>query len=152
MSGIVAETIQTLEPLAVEKEIQLENVTPLPGIEGDPIRIRQVLFNLRTNALSHTPPGGKITVGGSCDSQWICLSVTDTGEGHEPDQLASVFNRFYRGDKSRSRETGGSGLGLAIVKAILEEHGGRVEARSKGKRKGSSFLVFLPLNKTAQVS
>ncbi len=68
----------------------------------------------------------------------------DTGEGLEPEQLASVFDRFYRADKSRSRETGGTGLGLAIVKAIVEAHGGRVEAASAGKSRGSRFTLRFP--------
>jgi two-component system, OmpR family, sensor histidine kinase BaeS len=86
----------------------MENAVPqLPEIDRDPIRIRQVLFNLLSNAFRHTPPGGKITLRGDSKNQGISLSVTDIGEGLEPDQLASVFYRFYRGDKSRSRETGG---------------------------------------------
>jgi signal transduction histidine kinase len=72
------------------------------------------------------------------------LSVKDSGEGLLPDQLAAVFDRFYRADKSRSRETGGTGLGLAIVKAIVESHGGQVKARSEGKGKGSEFIIVLP--------
>ena len=142
LNAIVAESVQALEPLAVEKEILLENVVPLlPIIEGDAVRIRQVLFNLLSNALRHTPQGGKISVNGACMDQEIRLSVTDTGDGLEPAQLTSVFDRFYRGDKSRSRETGGSGLGLAIVKAIVEQHGGKVEVHSAGQGKGSTFTV-----------
>jgi signal transduction histidine kinase len=76
----------------------------------------------------------------------VLLSVQDTGEGLDPEQLAAVFDRFYRGDKSRSRETGGSGLGLAIVKAIVEAHGGRVAAQSAGKGQGCTFVVALPLD------
>ena len=116
----------------------------LPDIQADPDRIRQVLFNLLFNGLRHTPPGGKITLEGTADDQGICVSVTDTGEGLDPEQLSSVFDRFYRGDKSRSRETGGSGLGLAIVKAIVEAHGGRVEVHSPGKGLGSTFTVYFP--------
>ncbi len=110
----------------------------------DPLRIRQVLFNLLSNALQHTPEGGKIILSGETGSGVVVLSVKDTGEGLEPEQLPAVFDRFYRADKSRSRETGGTGLGLAIVKAIVEAHGGHVEAQSPGKGKGSLFKVFLP--------
>lgn len=78
------------------------------------------------------------------------MSIADSGEGLEPEQLLAVFDRFYRGDKSRNRDTGGTGLGLAIVKAILEEHGGWVEARSEGKGKGSTFMVYLPISKFSQ--
>lgn len=147
VNAIVTETVQALEPLSAEKEILVVNeVPPLPVLEGDSIRIRQVLFNLLSNALRHTPSGGKITLAGAEYDKNICLSVTDTGEGLEPIQFASVFDRFYRGDKSRSRETGGSGLGLAIVKAIVEAHGGHVEVCSDGKGKGSTFKVYFPLH------
>jgi signal transduction histidine kinase len=116
----------------------------LPEVNVDPLRIRQVLFNLLTNALRHTPAGGEITVSGASSLGEISLAVQDTGEGLEPEQLLAVFDRFYRADKSRNRESGGAGLGLAIVKAIVEAHGGRVEAHSDGKGRGSRFLVFLP--------
>jgi signal transduction histidine kinase len=75
----------------------------------------------------------------------VVLSVKDLGEGLLPDQLAAVFDRFYRADKSRSRETGGTGLGLAIVKAIVESYGGRVQVSSEGFGKGSQFLIYLPM-------
>jgi two-component system sensor histidine kinase BaeS len=103
-----------------------------------------VLFNLLVNALRHTPPNGRITVKAERLAGSVILKVQDTGEGMEPEQLAAVFDRFYRGDKSRSRETGGTGLGLAIVKALVESHGGQVKARSEGKGKGSEFIIVLP--------
>ncbi len=145
LKALAAETIQALEPLAAEKNVTLVEAMPqLAEVRLDPFRVRQVLFNLLTNALRHTPEGGQITLSGQTGDGWILLSVRDTGEGLEAEQLAAVFDRFYRGDKSRSRETGGTGLGLAIVKAIVEEHGGRVEARSAGKGQGSEFVVRLP--------
>ena len=116
----------------------------MPELLVDSIRIRQVLFNLLANALRHTPAGGQVTVSATATAGEVLLAVQDTGEGLDPEQLAAVFDRFYRGDKSRSRETGGAGLGLAIVKAIIEAHGGRVAAQSAGK--GCAFMVTLPLN------
>ena len=74
----------------------------------------------------------------------VRLEVRDTGEGLASEDLAAVFDRFYRADRSRSRDTGGSGLGLAIVKGIVEAHGGTVEARSEGRGRGSTFTVRLP--------
>lgn len=155
LKALVAETIQALEPLAVEKGVTLADEMPLlPQVMVDPFRIRQVLFNLLTNALRHTPASGTITVNGQASEGWITLSIQDTGDGLEPEQLAAVFDRFYRGDKSRSRETGGTGLGLAIVKAIVTAHGGQVEAHSAGKGQGSVFSFRLPrdvnLNKIEQ--
>ena len=75
----------------------------------------------------------------------MSISVQDNGEGLEAEQLTAVFNRFYRADKSRSRDTGGSGLGLAIVKALVEQHGGRVEVKSAGRGQGCEFILWLPL-------
>ena len=149
LKTLVTETVQALEPLAQEKEVRLlEDIPVLPCVSADPGRIQQVFFNLLSNSLRHTPPGGSITVRVEVVMEELYVSFEDTGEGLEPEQLSTVFDRFYRGDKSRSRDTGGTGLGLAIVKAILEEHGGRIEARSEGKGKGSIFLVILPIDKS----
>jgi signal transduction histidine kinase len=146
---LIIESLQALEPLAFERDIVLSNEIPaLPEISADPMRIRQVLFNLLSNALRHTPDGGKITISGKSYESNILLSIRDTGEGLSPDQLAAVFDRFYRVDKSRSRETGGTGLGLAIVKAIVEAHGGKVEAHSAGKGQGCEFLVQIPVKRS----
>ncbi len=145
LKSLAAETLQALEPLAVEKGVILsDEVAQLPPVNVDPFRIRQVLFNLLSNALRHTPAGGKVNLKGATGPGMITFSVQDNGEGLEPDQLPAVFDRFYRADKSRSRETGGSGLGLAIVKAIVETHGGTVEAHSAGKGQGSEFIFRLP--------
>ncbi|HEY9076166.1 MAG TPA: ATP-binding protein [Anaerolineaceae bacterium] len=146
LPALLSETIQALEPLAAEKNITLANqAAPLPVMTLDPFRIRQVFFNLLTNALRHTPEGGTITVTSQSSAGWVTLSFKDNGEGLDAGQLANVFDRFYRGDKSRNRETGGTGLGLAIVKAIVTAHGGEVEARSAGKDQGSEFVIRLPL-------
>jgi two-component system OmpR family sensor kinase/two-component system sensor histidine kinase BaeS len=145
LNSLIADAVQALEPLAAEKSVRLiYEPVQLPELSVDPTRIRQALFNLLSNALRHTPSGGKILVAGEQVGGEVALSVEDTGEGLLPDQLAAVFDRFYRTDKSRSRETGGTGLGLAIVKAIVEAHGGRVTVASKGLEKGSRFAVFLP--------
>ena len=145
LKALVAETLQALEPLAVEKGVSLDdNVPPLPECTLDPFRIRQVLFNLLSNSLRHTPAGGKISVSAEAGAGWLVLTVQDNGEGLESGQLPAVFDRFYRADKSRSRETGGTGLGLAIVKAIVEAHGGQVQAESAGKNQGSRFTIRLP--------
>jgi signal transduction histidine kinase len=145
LNSLLMDTVQALEPLAAEKGVRLVYQTAqLPELSVDSMRIRQVLFNLLSNALRHTPSGGEIFVAGNQVKGEAVLSVKDTGEGLLPDQCAAVFERFYRGDKSRSRETGGTGLGLAIVKAIVESHGGRVDASSEGLGKGSRFSIYLP--------
>jgi signal transduction histidine kinase len=142
---LVIETLQALEPLAAEKQVQLlAEIPDMLPVSLDPIRIRQVLFNLLSNALRHTPAAGVIRVVGSRGPAGLSLVIEDTGEGLTQDQLASVFDRFYRTDRSRSRETGGTGLGLAIVKAIVETHGGTVTAYSAGTGQGSRFTIVLP--------
>lgn len=144
LHALVVETIQALEPLAAERGVALLNRTEeLPSVDVDPIRLRQVLFNLLTNALRHTPTGGQVMVSGESQANQVRLTVQDTGEGLTPEQLAAVYDRFYRGDKSRSRDSGSTGLGLAIVKAIVEAHGGRVTAESAGKGRGSTFSITL---------
>jgi len=148
LTALVAETLQAIEPLAAEEDVHLENDTAqLPELFVDAIRIRQVLFNLLSNALRYTPAGGQITVSTRAAAGEVLLSVQDSGEGLDPEELAAVFDRLYRVDRSRSRETGGSGLGLAIVKAIVEAHGGRVAAQSAGKGQGCTFVVTLPLDR-----
>ena len=104
---------------------------------ADAIRVRQILVNLLTNADRHTPAGGTITVRGSRQNGSVILEVQNTGSFLEPDQLARVFERFYRADPARRRSTGGSGLGLSIVKHLVEAQGGSVWAKS-----GESVVTF----------
>ena len=113
-----------------------------PPVTVDEIRMTQVLSNLLSNALRYTPPGGQIVLGAAARGDGVELSVRDTGAGIPPADLPFVFNRFYRADKSRSDE-GESGLGLAIVKALVEAHGGTIEALSELGR-GTTMLIHLP--------
>ncbi len=119
------------------------------------MRIEQVIVNLLTNAIHHTPPGGSITVSVKALTQTvenqssILISVVDTGEGIAAEHLPHIFERFYRGSDSRARSEGGTGLGLAIVKHLVLAHGGKVWAQSK-LGEGSTFYVLLPLKATPQ--
>ena len=145
IGALIDETIQALEPLAAEKGVAITaDAGYLPPERVDAGRIRQALINLLSNALRHTPAGGKIVVRASARGVELRLSVADNGDGLRPEQLERVFDRFYRADESRSRETGGTGLGLAIVKAIAEAHGGRAEAHSDGPGKGCLFTLVIP--------
>lgn len=147
LNALVTDALQALEPLAAENGVTLADELPLlPAVSADPDRVRQVLFNLLVNALRHTPLGGRVTVGGSHSAGAVTIWVADTGEGLDGSDLAAVFDRFYRADRSRSRQTGGSGLGLAIVKALVEAHGGQVAAESPGRGQGSRFVFSLPLS------
>lgn len=115
----------------------------LPPVLADPERLRQVLRNLLDNALAATAPTGAITLTGRAEGGEVELAVTDTGSGIEPEHLPHVFERLYRADPSRSRESGGAGLGLAITKQLVEAQGGRVGVESEPGR-GSRFWVRLP--------
>jgi signal transduction histidine kinase len=146
VAGLAEETVTAFELLAEEKGIPLAmQLAPgLQPIAADRVRVRQSLHNLLANALRHTPSGGMITIAAQPEAAGVALSVADTGDGIDPAALVHVFERFYRTDPSRSRETGGSGLGLAIVKALIEAQGGTVEAASPGLGQGSIFTLHLP--------
>ncbi|HEY0261234.1 MAG TPA: HAMP domain-containing sensor histidine kinase [Lacisediminihabitans sp.] len=115
-----------------------------PVVDADPLRLRQAIDNLVTNALRHTPAGGTVTVSAREDSYELVIEVADTGIGIAPDDLPHVFDRFWRAEKSRNRRTGGSGLGLSIVRRLAEAHGGTVTASSTVGG-GSVFAIRLPL-------
>ncbi|MFC5913650.1 HAMP domain-containing sensor histidine kinase [Streptomyces pulveraceus] len=113
-------------------------------VRGDPMRLHQVLVNLLANARTHTPPGTTVTVRvrPAADRPWVTLEVRDDGPGIPPELLPHVFERFARGDASRSRAAGSTGLGLAIVQAVVAAHGGRVSVESVPGR--TVFAVRLP--------
>jgi signal transduction histidine kinase len=114
-----------------------------PEIDADPVRLRQAVGNLVGNALRHTPPGGTVRLSGRREGAWIVIDVADTGTGISAEDLPKVFDRFWRAEKSRNRQSGGSGLGLAIVRQLAEAHGGTVTATSVLGR-GSTFTLRLP--------
>lgn len=124
-------------------EVVLESSEGLPQAWADPDRTAQVIRNLMNNAFNYTPEGGTITVRLTPDPDGVTVSVIDTGAGIPPEDLAYVFERFYRVDRSRTRSTGGSGLGLAIVKQLVEAQGGSVRVEST-VGKGSTFSFSIP--------
>ncbi len=113
-------------------------------ITADPIRLRQAVGNLITNAIRHTPAGGRIEIISRTAMGRLHIDVSDTGPGIPPEQQSLVFERFWRADKSRSRQTGGSGLGLSIVRKLAEAHGGTVSVASTPGH-GATFTIQLPL-------
>ncbi len=115
-----------------------------PRLVADPVRLRQAVGNLVTNAVRHTPPGGTVTIGADSNGGHVVIAVADTGTGIAEEDLPRVFERFWRAEKSRSRQTGGSGLGLAIVRKLAEAHGGTVSATSTPGQ-GSVFTLRLPV-------
>jgi signal transduction histidine kinase len=125
---------------AAERGVTLRAEQPpnLPELEVDRVRIGEVLANLVSNALRHTPSGGTVTIAADRDEGGVAFRVTDTGEGIAPDELAHVFDRFARSPESR-----GSGLGLAIAKSLVQAHGGTISAESEPGR-GTTIRFVLP--------
>ena len=145
VSAVVQSTVEAFSAAAAERQMSLTGDTPsdLPLARADAERVAQVLGNLLSNALRHTPPGGSIGVKASSRPGWVEVSVSDTGEGIAADDVPYVFDRFWRGDKTRARESGGSGLGLAIARRLIEAQGGQIGVES-GIGKGSRFWFVLP--------
>jgi two-component system, OmpR family, phosphate regulon sensor histidine kinase PhoR len=145
---VTEDVIDQFEEKAQKKEIKLRLLGEHQKVHvfADAQRITQVMNNLISNAINYTPEGGEVKVSFDVGRKNVTTMVTDTGEGIPPPHLDRIFQRFYRVDKSRSRERGGTGLGLAIVKHILEGHGSRPEVESE-VGKGSTFSFKLPRTK-----
>ena len=154
LGELASRAAERLRPAADAKGVALavEIAAGLPRVQVDADRFIQMIGNLVDNALRYTPPGGRIELavrwsGEAGPTRRPIVAVTDTGGGIAPADLPHVFDRFYRGDKSRARASGGSGLGLAIVKQLVEAHGGQVWAESPvfqaadGQRYGSRFSI-----------
>ena len=146
--SLLQDVYASFEPIATEEDIRL-NIR-LPGkalpTRVDTARMKQVLYNLLSNAMRHTHKGGNITLLAAPLENQISITVSDTGEGIAAEHIEHVFDRFYRTDRARTRDTGGTGLGLAIVKAIVEAHNGHVSVSSQGHSKGADFTIWLPLS------
>lgn len=144
---LIDAVIDAVRPTVEAKSLRMQIVMePWVGpFEGDPERMRQIVWNLLSNAVKFTPPGGLIEVRLEKMENKALLIVSDTGQGIEPEFLPHIFDRFRQADSSTMRAHGGLGLGLAIVKSLVEMHGGAIYAYSQGKDKGSDFMVTLPL-------
>jgi signal transduction histidine kinase len=145
--AIVAAAIDTIRPSADAKGLTL--ITDLTAdtrmtVQGDPVRLQQVVWNLLSNAVKFTPSAGRIEVRLSMDATHVQLKVTDTGRGISAEFLPEVFDRFRRADGSSTAVGGGLGLGLAIARQLVEMHGGSLAAASEGENRGSTFTVRLP--------
>jgi signal transduction histidine kinase len=141
---LIAQVVSAHSARAEASGIRLHTRTD-PGLwlDADPVRMRQALGNLVSNALRHTPADGTVTVTAWQTGDLAVLTVEDTGGGIAPEDLPHVFERFWRAEKSRSRRTGGSGLGLSIVRQFVEAHGGTVSADSEPGA-GAVFTIRLP--------
>ncbi|MEW5958558.1 MAG: HAMP domain-containing sensor histidine kinase, partial [Chloroflexota bacterium] len=169
LAQILSSTMDRLLPQAAKKQIKIiKQWDSLPPVVGDGDRLAQVFTNFLDNAVRYTPDGGRITIAGqivkglprprrsrtgqirpdaattaSARGDFVSVSITDTGPGIPPEELARIFERFYQVDKSRKRGRG-AGLGLAITKEIVEAHGGYVRAESV-ESVGTKFTVLLPI-------
>ena len=150
VSNLVQTTVKRLSPQATTRRITLHSNLPadLPPLLADEDRITQVLVNLVANAIQYTPEGGDVTISTARVDDEIHISVKDTGIGIPPEHIGNLFTRFYRVDKSRSRQAGGgSGIGLTIAHHLVEAHGGRIWAESQGDGQGSTFTFSLKMAK-----
>jgi signal transduction histidine kinase len=149
LDELVGPALELARTRALEKGVSLRAELPpdLPPVEVDRTRIGQVLRNLLGNAITHTGPGGEVTVTARREVGQVEVRLRDTGAGIPPEHLPHVFERFYRADRSRTRATGGAGIGLAIVKEFVQAHGGRVAIESQLGR-GTTVSFTLPVAAT----
>lgn len=142
---VVSHALDAARPAADAGGITLQHDLPSTpvGVDADVDRIGQVLANLLSNAIEHTPAGGTITTTVSRELDRAVVEVSDTGTGISPEHLPHVFQRFYRADPARSH-TRGSGVGLTISRAIVKQHGGQIGASSAGEGMGATVTIHLP--------
>jgi two-component system sensor histidine kinase SaeS len=145
LTDLLSDTLESFHAQAAQQGVDLK-VEVTPGVDNvymDTRLIGRVLNNLISNAIRHTPPGGSVKVTTERMTGKLKIIISDTGDGISVEDLPYVFDRFYRGEKSRSRLTGGAGLGLAIARGIVEAHGGKINVESSLEH-GSTFWFTLP--------
>ncbi|MEO7359741.1 MAG: ATP-binding protein, partial [Gemmatimonadaceae bacterium] len=148
LADIVQDAVAAARPTADAKNLRLDSIIdPMHGVEvsGDTNRLRQILWNLISNAIKFTGKDGRVRVLLERVNSHLEISVIDTGEGIAPEFLPHVFDRFRQADASTTRRHGGLGLGLSIVRQLVELHGGSVRVTSQGLGHGTTFIVALPL-------
>ncbi len=150
LATLAGEVAERLRPQFQDQGVDLvvEAVPPLPA-EFDRDRMTQVFTNIIGNALTYTSPGGRVTIRGELTDREVRVAVIDTGRGVAPEQLSTVFERFYRVDRSAP---GGTGIGLTIARDIARRHGGDLTASSPGLGAGATFTVAIPRSRPGQVS
>jgi two-component system sensor histidine kinase SenX3 len=149
LDSVARDEVERLQPSAHEAGISLGfEAAGVPSVHGSGRDLALLTRNLVDNAIRYSSRGGEVHVRVTCDDDHVKLEVADTGVGIPTRDLPRVFERFYRVDRARSRETGGTGLGLAIVKHVAENHGGGVDVSSE-LGVGSTFVVSLPAVRTS---
>lgn len=144
---VIEEVGAQFEPLFAANQVtlKLELDPHLPHVWADPDRLDQVLINVLSNAYRYTPTGGTVTLRAGDAGQMVIVGVRDTGLGIAAEHLPHIFERFYRVDKSRARQSGGNGIGLAIARHLVYAQGGEIWAESEGVGKGATFYFTIPL-------
>lgn len=141
---LAEKTMESVHPLAASKQIKLYLYAPAAlSIQGDPQRLSQLLYILLDNAIKYTPQDGEVKLFIAEEAHQLCITVQDTGIGIKQEDYQRIFERFYRSDKSRSRQMGGHGLGLSIAKWIVDIHEGTIKVSSE-IGKGSTFRIRIP--------
>jgi len=147
LARMVEAVVDGVRPAADARNIHLQtSIDPRIGpIAGDPDRLQQIIWNLLSNAIKFTPQGGRVGVRLERMDSHVEITISDTGQGIDPELLLHVFDRFRQSDSSSRRRHGGLGLGLSIVRQLVELHGGTVTAESPGEGAGTTFKVILPV-------
>ena len=145
LDRLLLDVFREARMLARGRRVSLRELDQLQ-VEGDRDRLKQLLVILLDNALKYTPEGGEVRLALCAEAGAAAITVSDTGIGIDPEDLPHIFERFYRADKARGRDTGGSGLGLSIAKWIAERHGGQILVDSVPGQ-GSVFTVRLPISR-----
>jgi two-component system OmpR family sensor kinase len=144
LAKVVIDCVEQMQPIAGQRNVSIATELAPVEITGDAERLAQLVTNLLVNAIQYTRPGGEVRVKLEAQPGLAALTVADTGLGISAEDLPHVFERFYRGDKSRTISNGNAGLGLALVKAMVEAHGGTIEVSSR-ENVGATFTVRLPV-------
>ena len=152
LGTVIAEAAARAASAAEQRAISIERpTTPIPSVRGDSRQLVSALFNLLDNAVKYSDPGSVVTVAVRRIGNWVELSVADNGPGIPERDRERIFERFYRVDRARSRETGGTGLGLAIVRHVATNHGGVVTVDSL-EGEGSKFTLRLPASPAGEAT
>ena len=147
LATVIDTAIDAVRPAAETKGIEIVTLLDRSGglVDGEAVRLQQVIWNLLSNAVKFTPKQGRIEVESKVIGNDVQVTIRDTGEGIEPEFLPFIFDRFRQADSSAKRTHGGLGLGLSIVHSLVEMHRGEIHAASDGKGKGATFILTLPM-------
>ena len=149
LNKVMEDIIKRMTPLAAAKQIQIHYSKEKDVLaEADEMKLTLAISNLVDNAVKYTPEGGSVTVVLDADHQNAFITVSDTGIGIPEDEINRIFERFYRVDKTRDRETGGTGLGLSITYATVMMHNGSIKVNSK-EEEGTSIQMRIPLRQNS---